>query len=165
MQIKRDEQIINLVGEPLKVGDLLADVELIDRQYQKVKLFDYINGLTVISIVPDINTKTCDLQTNRFASIAKEKNYPVITISTNSPEDIKNWCQAANVEMVYLSDTHRHFCQAAGLLMAEYDKLARTVLVVDSNKVVQYVEIVSDMRDEPDYQKLLEAAEKFTSAE
>lgn len=163
MQIKRDEQIINLVGEPLKVGDLLVDVELIDRQHQKVRLFDFLNGLTVISIVPDINTKTCDLQTNRFASIAKEKNYPVITISTNSPDDIENWCQAANVEMVYLSDTDRHFSQATGLLMAEYDKLARTVLVVDSDKVVQFVEIVADMRDEPDYQKLLEVAKNLTS--
>lgn len=163
MQIKRDEQIINLVGEPLKVGDLLVDVELIDRQHQKVKLFDFLNDLTVISIVPDINTKTCDLQTNRFASVAKEKNYPVITISTNSPDDIENWCQAANVEMIYLSDIGRHFSQAAGLLMAEYDKLARTVLVVDSDKVVQYVEIVADMRDEPDYQKLLEVAKNLTS--
>lgn len=163
MQIKRDKQIINLVGEPLKIGDLLVDVELIDRQHQKVKLFDFINDLTVISIVPDINTKTCDLQTNRFASIAKENNYPLITISTNSPEDIKNWCQAADVEMVYLSDMNRQLSHATGLLMAEYDKLARTVLIVDSDKVVKYVEIVSDMRDEPDYQKLLEAVEKFTS--
>ena len=55
MQIKRDEQIINLVGEPLKVGDLLADVELIDRQYQKVKLFDFIKGLpTITAIIPSV---------------------------------------------------------------------------------------------------------------
>ncbi len=119
MQIKRDKQIINIVGEVLKVGDTLVDVELVDRQHQPVNLFDFIDGLTVISIVPDINTKTCDIQTNQFASLAKEKNYPIITISTNSPDDIQHWCQASNVDMVYLSDINRHFSKAAGLLMAE----------------------------------------------
>lgn len=161
MQIKRDQQIINLVGEPLKVGDILVDVDLVDRREQAVKLFDFIEGLTVISIVPDINTKTCDIQTNQFASLAKEKNYPILTISTNSPDDIQNWCQASNVDMIYLSDINRHFSQASGLLMAEYDKLARTVLVVDQHKVIQYVEIVPDMRDEPDYQRLLAAADQL----
>lgn len=161
MQIKRDKQIINIVGEVLKVGDTLVDVELVDRQHQPVNLFDFIDGLTVISIVPDINTKTCDIQTNQFASLAKEKNYPIITISTNSPDDIQHWCQASNVDMVYLSDINRHFSKAAGLLMAEYDKLARTVLVVDENKVIQYIEIVADMRDEPDYQSLLAAADQL----
>ncbi|MGO4927080.1 redoxin family protein [Fundicoccus sp. Sow4_F4] len=161
MQIKRDKQIINIVGEVLKVGDTLADVELVDRQHQPVNLFNFIDGLTVISIVPDINTKTCDIQTNQFASLAKEKNYPIITISTNSPDDIQHWCQASNVDMLYLSDINRHFSKAAGLLMAEYDKLARTVLVVDENKVVQYIEIVADMRDEPDYQRVLAAADQL----
>ncbi len=45
--------------------------------------------------------------------------------------------------------------------MAEDDKLARTVLVVDENKVIQYIEIVADMRDEPDYQSLLAAADQL----
>lgn len=161
MQIKRDQQIINIEGNTLKVGEQLTDVTLVDRQHQTVNLFDFIDGVTVISIVPDINTKTCDIQTNRFASLAKEKNYPMLTISTNSPDDIENWCQASNVDMIYLSDINRHFSKAAGLLMVEYDKLARTVLVVDQNKVVQYIEIVADMRDEPDYQQVLAAADQL----
>lgn len=161
MQIKRDNQTINIVGQPLKVGDKLVDVELVDREKQTVNLFNYLKGLTVISVVPDINTKTCDIQTNQFASIAKEKKYPIITISINSPDEIENWCQASNVDMVYLSDINRQFSKAAGLLMAEYDKLARTVLLVDQNKVVQYIEIVSEMRNEPDYQTLLAKADQI----
>lgn len=93
--------------------------------------------------------------------MAKEKNYPILTISTNSPDDIKYWCQASNVDVIYLSDENRHFSQAAGLLMAEYDKLARTVMVIDQHKVIQYIEIVADMRDEPDYQSLLAVADKL----
>lgn len=72
-----------------------------------------------------------------------------------------NWCQAANVDMIYLSDVERHFSQVAGLLMAEYDKLARTVLVIDGQGVIKYMEVVPDMRDEPNYTEALEAAAKL----
>lgn len=161
LQIKRDQQIINIVGPTIEVGDLLPNAQLIDRNHQKVELKDYLKGTTVVSIVPDINTKTCDIQTSRFASIALEQNYTFVTISTNSPEDIMNWCQAANVDMIYLSDVERHFSQAAGLLMAEYDKLARTVLVIDGQGVIKYMEVVPDMRDEPNYTAALEAAAKL----
>lgn len=159
MQIKRGDQIINLVGNPIDVGDTFPMVDLIDRDQQTVSLKDYVKGLTIISIVPDINTKTCDIQTNRFAALAKEKDYPIITISTNDPADIVNWCQANNVDMVYLSDVNRQLADKSGLLMAEYDKLARTVLLIDVDGKVHYREIVADMRDEPDYDQVLAAAE------
>lgn len=159
MQIKRGDQIINLVGNPIDVGDTFPMVDLIDRDQQTVSLTDYIKGLTIISIVPDINTKTCDIQTNRFAALAKEKDYPIITISTNEPDDIVNWCQANNVDMVYLSDVNRQLSDQSGLLMAEYDKLARTVFLLDGEGKIHYREIVADMRDEPDYDQVLAAAE------
>lgn len=161
MQITRGDQIIHLAGQPLQVGDQLPLVELLDRDKEPVNLADYVQGLTIISIVPDINTKTCDIQTNRFAAIAKEKNYPIVTISFNDPADITNWCQANNVDMTYLSDQAGHFAKASGLKMVEYDKLARTVLVVDYTNQIQYIEIVADMRDEPDYDAVLVAADQL----
>lgn len=161
MQIKRGDQIINLVGQPLAVGDALPNVELLNQDRQAVQLGDYINGVSVISIVPDINTKTCSIQTSRFNQLAKEKDYPIITLSNNQPEDIVNWCSSNDVDMVYLSDLNGQFSEASGLLMAEYDKLARTVMLVDADGIIRYIEIVADMRDEPDYDKVLEAADKL----
>ncbi|UUX33391.1 peroxiredoxin [Fundicoccus culcitae] len=159
MEIKRGDQVIHLVGQTLAVGDNLPNVELVDRDHQPVQLADFVKGTTVISIVPDINTKTCSIQTNRFNAIAKEKDYPILTLSTNSPDDIVNWCQANNVDMTYLSDQKHHFSDASGLLMEENGKLARTVLVVDENSKIHYIEIVPDMRDEPNYDLALQAAE------
>lgn len=161
MQIKRGDKIIHLAGDPLKEDDQLPLVNLLNREGEVVSLEDYIQGLTVVSIVPDINTKTCDIQTNRFAAIAKEKNYPILTISYNDPADISNWCQANNVDMTYLSDKEGHFAQASGLEMVEYGKLARTVLLVDASNQIRYIEIVPDMRDEPNYDAVLAAADQF----
>lgn len=161
MQITRGDQIIHLAGQPLQKGDQLPLVDLLNRDQEIVQLADFIQGLTVISIVPDINTKTCDIQTNRFATLAKEKNYPILTISYNDPADITNWCQANNVDMTYLSDQEGHFAKASGLEMVEYGKLARTVLLVDDTNQIQYIEIVADMRDEPNYDAVLAAADQL----
>lgn len=161
MQIKRGDRIIHLAGQPLQKGDQLPLVDLYNRDKEVVRLADYIKGLTVISIVPDINTKTCDIQTNRFAALAKEKNYPILTISFNDPADITNWCQANNVDMTYLSDRAGHFAKASGLEMVENCKLARTVLLVDDANQIQYIEIVADMRDEPNYDAVLAAADQL----
>ena len=136
-------------------------VDLYNRDKEVVGLAGYIKGLTVISIVPDINTKTCDIQTNRFAALAKEKNYPILTISYNDPTDITNWCHANNVDMTYLSDQAGHFAKASGLEMVENGKLARTVLLVDDDNQIQYIEIVADMRDEPNYDAVLAAADQL----
>lgn len=161
MQIKRGDQIIHLAGQPLQKGDRLPLVDLYNRDKEVVQLDNYIKGLTVISIVPDINTKTCDIQTKRFATLAKEKNYPILTISFNDPTDITNWCHANNVDMTYLSDQAGHFAKASGLEMVENGKLARTVLLVDDANQIQYIEIVADMRDEPNYDAVLAAADQL----
>ncbi|OYW69296.1 MAG: thiol peroxidase [Aerococcus viridans] len=162
MEIKRGDQVIHLVGQQLAVGDQLPDVNLIDKDKTSVALADHINGLTVISIVPDINTRTCNIQTNRFAALAKEKEYPILTISTNSPDDIVNWCHANDVDMVYLSDENHDLADASGLLMAENDKLARTVFLVDATGKIEYMEIVPDMREEPNYDAVIALADSLS---
>lgn len=45
--------------------------------------------------------------------------------------------------------------------MVEYGKLARTVLLVDDTNQIQYIEIVTDMRDEPNYDAILSAADQL----
>jgi len=84
-----------------------------------------------------------------------------LTISFNDPTDITNWCHANNVDMTYLSDQAGHFAKASGLEMVENGKLARTVLLVDDANQIQYIEIVADMRDEPNYDAVLAAADQL----
>jgi thiol peroxidase len=162
MEIKRGDQVIHLVGQQLAVGEQLPDVNLIDKDKTSVALADHIKGLTVISIVPDINTRTCNIQTNHFAALAKEKDYPILTISTNKPEDIVNWCHANDVDMVYLSDVNHEFADASGLLMAENGNLARTVFLVDATGKIEYMEIVADMREEPNYDAVIALADSLS---
>jgi thiol peroxidase len=48
-----------------------------------------------------------------------------------------------------------------GVLIKELRLLARTVLVVDADNVVRYIQIVPEVADEPDYDAALAAAKEL----
>ena len=70
------------------------------------------------------------------------------------------WCGAAGVEAVTTLSDHRDaaFGQAYGLLIKELRLLARAVLVLDKQGVVRYVQLIKEIKTEPDYDEVLEAA-------
>ena len=47
-----------LVGEPLAVGEALPHFKLEDKNGEKVKTVDLLGQVTLISVVPDLNTGT-----------------------------------------------------------------------------------------------------------
>jgi peroxiredoxin len=66
MNVLLSGEVTELVGEPLKVGDTLPHFKLEDENGDKVKTADLVGKLTLISVVPDLNTGTCSLQTRHF---------------------------------------------------------------------------------------------------
>jgi len=66
---------------------------------------------------------------------------------------------------VTLSDyKDRSFGMNYGVLMKENGLLARTVFIVDSDDVVRYIQRVSEMGQEPDYEAVLRALDEIRSA-
>ena len=64
--------------------------------------------------------------------------------------------------MKTLSD-HREaaFGQAYGVLIKELRLLARSIFVLDKNGVVQYVQHVKEISQEPDYDAVIAAVKKL----
>ncbi len=61
--------------------------------------------------------------------------------------------------MICASDyKYRTFGKAFGVDIENVGILARAVFVVDSSGTIRYVEYVSEVGDEPDYEKAIEAA-------
>ena len=75
----------------------------------------------------------------------------------------KRWCGAAGVETVKTFSDHRSaaFGEAWGVLMKELRLLARAVFVVDRKGDIQYVELLGEVGDEPDYDAALKAAKEL----
>jgi thiol peroxidase len=152
---------LTLLGPELKVGDAAADFEVTANDLSKVKLSDYKGKVCVISSVPSLDTPVCDVETRRFNEEAGKlgPDVVVLTISMDLPFAQKRWCAAAGIENVVTLSDYRDasFGKAFGVLIKDLRLLARAVFIVDGEGIIRYVQIVSEIAEEPDYDAVLQA--------
>lgn len=150
---------VTLLGTKPQVGELAPDFTLMGTDLAKKSLSDF-TGKKVISVVPSIDTGICSTQTRRFnQELAEMDNTVVITVSCDLPFAQARWCGAEGLDdAVTLSDYYDHsFGKAYGLLMEEWNLLARAVLVLDEENRITYVEYLENVNEHPDYEAALAA--------
>jgi thiol peroxidase len=156
---------LTLVGEEIDVGDSMPDVTLVTPDLEEVKLSDFAGQKIVLSVVPSLDTPVCSTQTRTFNEKATSLggDVVVLTVSMDLPFAQKRWCGAEGIQNVRtLSDyRYREFGAKFGLLIKELQLLSRAVLVVDSGGTIRYVQIVSEVTNEPDYDAAVEAVESL----
>ncbi|MBW1705656.1 MAG: thiol peroxidase [Deltaproteobacteria bacterium] len=156
---------LTLVGKELKVGDPAPDFEVLDNDLTPVRLSSYKGKICVVCSVPSLDTPVCDMETRRFNEEAGKlgADVRILTISMDLPFAQKRWCGAAGVDKVVTLSDHRNasFGTTYGVLIKELRLLARAVFVLDSEGMVQYIQIVKEVTDEPDYDAVLEAVNKL----
>jgi thiol peroxidase len=156
---------VTLVGNELKVGDDAPDVEVVDNDLNPVRLSTFKGKVAVVAAVASLDTGTCDVETRRFNQEIGKLGGDVagITVSMDLPFAQKRWCGAAGVETVKTFSDHRTaaFGEAWGVLMKELRLLARAVFVVDREGDIRYIELLSEVGDEPDYDAALGAVKEL----
>jgi len=156
---------LTLIGDEIKVGDKLPDCQLVGNDLSPVQLSSFKGKVCIISCVPSLDTPVCDLQTKRFNEEAGKlgDDVAVITVSMDLPFAQQRWCGNSNAENITtLSDyMTAELAQALGILIKELRLLARSVFVVDKQGVISYVQIVSEVTNEPDYEEVLKAAKEM----
>lgn len=151
---------MTLLGPELKVGQKAPDFKVLANDLTEVTLADSAGKVRLISVVPSLDTGICDRQTRRFNEEAtKFPSVEVLTISMDLPFAQARWCGAAGVDRVQTLSDHREasFGLAYGLLIKELRLLTRAVIIVDAEDVVRYVQIVPEVRTEPDFDEALKA--------
>lgn len=160
--VKFKGEPMTLLGPELKVGDDAPDVTLINNSLEAVELGSYKGKVVILAVVPSLDTGVCSMQTKRFNQEAADlgDDVEVVTVSMDLPFAQARWCGAEGVQRVTtLSDYKTHdFGKAYGLRIKELGLLTRAVLVVDPAGDIQYIEIVEEITDEPDYAAALAAA-------
>jgi thiol peroxidase len=155
---------LTLLGNELKVGDQTPDVELSDNDLNPVKISAYKGKVCVISTVPSLDTPVCDMETRRFNQEGTNlgDGVVILTVSMDLPFAQKRWCGAAGVDRVITLSDYREaaFGEAYGVLIKELRLLARTIFVVDPNGIVQYIQNVQELSEEPDYEAVINAVKK-----
>jgi thioredoxin-dependent peroxiredoxin len=156
---------LTLVGKALKVGDRAPDFGVLDNNLSPVNLGAYKGKVCIISAVPSLDTPVCDLETRRFNQEAANlsPDIVILTISMDLPFAQKRWCGAAGVDKVITLSDYKDasFGAAYGVLIKELRLLARAVFVVDRKGVIQYIEVVKELTQEPNYEAALQAAKKL----
>ena len=162
MEIMINGEKRQLVGNPPVVGDEFPHFKVFDKNDDKIKTRQLLGKVTLLSVVPDINTPVCSIQTKKFNSTMDqfpEVNF--LTISTNTIEDQQKWCAAEGVKNMQLVSDKESFGYASKLLIPDEGILARSVWILDKEGKVVYRQIVEELTDEPDYDQALAELKKL----
>lgn len=150
---------ITLVGNEVKTGDKAPDFRVVDKDLAPRSLKDYEGKIKVLAIYPSIDTGVCAAQNRKFNEMATgiSDDVVVLSISCDLPFAQSRFCAAEGLEnVVTLSDYQQvDFGLKYGFLMEDLRLLARGSVVIDKKNVVQHIQWVPEITDEPDYDAVL----------
>ncbi len=147
-----------LVGGRIAVGDKCPQIALTAPDMSSVDLHSFAGKPLLISCVPSLDTGVCNTESRRFEQEAKKHSgATLITVSLDLPFAQDRWTKEASCSvMKVLSDyKERALAQAFGILIDPLKLLARSIFVFDQNLILRYVQLVSEMTSEPDYDAVL----------
>ena len=154
---------VQLSGKKLRVGDKAPSFEAVDNSLGAVSGEDFAGTTRVILAVPSLDTSVCATEARRFNQEAtKLGDVKVMVVSMDLPFAQKRWCAAEGVANVQTLSDHRgaSFGQNYGVLIEDLRLLGRAVFVVGPDDKIQYIQVVNEIAQEPDYDAALMAARK-----
>ena len=166
--VARKGKPFKLLGTPIAVGDTLPSVQLRDATtMEKVDLSTLRGSILFLSIVPSLDTPVCDAQTHYLGEEGDKLPQQIkrITISRDTPFAQKRFAKEAKLtDLQYLSDHgEAAFGRSTGLLIDDLMLLSRSVILVDKEGTVRYIQVVPDFTHLPDMEKAFEKAEELVN--
>ena len=161
--ITRGEKTLHLTGKPIRIGDPLPSVSIVDSENMKdMDLSEAKGKVLLLSIVPSLDTKVCEAQTHYLGEAGDRLPTAIqrIAISRDTPFAQKRFAHEAKLtDIIYLSDyKDADFGRATGLLIDELRLLARSVIVADEFGIVRYIQVVPEITHLPDMEKAFAVA-------
>ncbi len=160
-EIKLQGSPIHTIGELPKIGDKAPDFLLTGVDLSKKTLADFKGHKLILNIFPSVDTGTCAASVRNFNKKASDlPNTKVLCISKDLPFAQGRFCGAEGIEnVVMLSDFQNgDFGKKYGLEVSDSPMAglhSRCIIVVDENGMVTHTEQVSEIVDEPNYEKAL----------
>ena len=160
--IKLHGKPLTLIGEKSEPGKRLPALSLPDLGMKMINLQSFKGKVTIISVVPSLDTPTCEKQTHILSEEngGLDKTVNLVTVSRDLPFAQKRFAKNAKINnIIFLSDYRdAEFGKKTGLLIKENFLLARAVFVLDQKGIIRYMEIVSELAKLPDMDKAMDFA-------
>jgi thiol peroxidase len=148
----------------VKAGGKAPDFKVVDEAFNPVTLSDFAGKKVLISAVPSLDTPVCSLQTKRFNAEAEMlgEAVAILTISADLPFAQKRFCDAERIGRTrVLSDSvWKDFARNYGVLIKDMGILARSIFIVGKDGTLEYMELVKEVTNHPDYDTALDLLKK-----
>ena len=161
---------VTLAGNPLQVngsfpqeGQTAKAFTLVGKDLADRALSSFSGQRKVLNIFPSIDTPTCATSVRKFnESASKLPNAVVLCISADLPFAQGRFCGAEGLSNVQTLSTMRgaSFIRDYGVAISSgplAGVTARAVVVLDANDKVLHSELVSEIKNEPNYEAALKA--------
>ncbi len=167
---------VTLKGTPYSIKDDIPvagipaeDFTFVTEDLGETSLYDFEGKVKVLIAVPSLDTGICAMETIRFnkeLEARKGKDVVGIVISKDLPFAMKRFCAAEKVNNVVIGSDFRYsdFINEYNteILSGPMKGLsARAVFIVDKKNVIRYSELVPEIAQEPQYDKVLAALDKL----
>lgn len=158
---------ISLKGNPVTTsgslpekGTTVQDFKLVKGDLSEASLQSYAGKKKVLNIFPSVDTGTCAASVRRFnQEAAKLSNTVVLNISADLPFAQSRFCGAEGIKNCEsLSSFRSTFGKDWGLQIMDSPLaglLSRAVVTLSADNKVLYVEQVSEIVNEPNYDAAL----------
>lgn len=152
---------IHTVGSLPQVGVVAPDFRLVGQDLSDVTLKNFKGKKKILSIVPSLDTAVCSIMAKKFnAEMAKHPDAVVLVVSRDLPFAQKRFCTDEKTDKITTLSMMRNqdFGKEYGVLIQDgplEGVCARAVMVLDEEDKVLYTELVSEVTDEPNYEKAL----------
>jgi|SRR5579884_691750 len=164
-------QPVELNGRQPDSGGKAPDFTLVSGDMQTVTLDDVTAHGTrnaLLIVVPSLDTSVCSIESQKFNARLGELPADVVAyvVSRDTPFAQGRWAkEQGDVKLQFLSDFRDHsFGPAYGVEIKPLGLLARSVFIIGKDKTVRYAQIVPEVTQEPNYDDVIAAAFKTSSA-
>jgi thiol peroxidase len=155
---------VTLAGRVLKTGVVAPDFRVTSQDMKDVRLSDFAGKIKVITSFPSLDTPVCDLQVKEFNKRAAmlSSEVVIVGISKDLPFAQKRFCESFEIKNIIVVSDYKtsSFGINYGLLIKEMNLLARSVIILDKNNIVRYIQIVPELTTAPDYAVVLNKLEE-----
>ena len=152
---------LSLGGKAVKVGDKAPDFVVVTQDLKEIRLADFSGKTKLISTFPSLDTPVCDLQVKEFNKRAASlsADISVIGISRDLPFAQKRFCSENGIKKeAVLSDYKTgSFGINYGLVINELNLLTRSIIIIDKDDVIRYIQIAPEITKALDYEDAIKA--------
>lgn len=152
---------LTLEGKEIKENQPAPAFKVVNQDLADATLENFKGKIKIITTFPSLDTPVCDLQVKEFnkRATALGSDVVVIGISKDLPFAQKRFCEMNDINNVQVLSDYKYSSFAAnyGLNIKELNLLARSILIIDKNNTLRYLQIVPELTKAPDYDAALKA--------